>query len=115
MNYELLAFFFYPSSLMDAMRVLMCKAVDLQVHFGVVGVVVLFCPLFGQSLLRCPNNLHLKHLPSFMRRVCSSIDILSMSMALGSFFSGKENCFCAGGALEVVVGLSRFLKRRYAF
>jgi hypothetical protein len=92
----------------------MCEAADLPVHFGVV-VVVVFCPLFGQSRLKCPNNLHLKHLPSFMRRVCSLIDILLMSMALGSFFSGKENHFCAGGALEVVVGLlSHFLKRRCA-
>jgi hypothetical protein len=79
-----------------------------------VVVVVVFCPLFGQSRLRCPNSLHLKHLPSFMRRVRPSIDIRSMSMALGSFFSGKENRFCAGSALEVVAGLSRFLKRRCA-
>jgi hypothetical protein len=95
----------------------MCEAADLPVHFGVLVVVVdmVFCPLFGQSRLRCPNNLHLKHLPSFMRHVRSSIDILSMSMALGSFFLGKENHFCAGGALEVVVGLlSRFLKRHCA-
>jgi hypothetical protein len=95
----------------------MCEAADLPVHFGAVGVVVVvvFCPLFGQSRLRCPNNSHLKHLPSFMRCVHSLIDILSMSMALGSFFSGKENLFCAGGALGVVAGLlSHFLKRRCA-
>jgi hypothetical protein len=90
---------FFSSSLMEAIRVLICEAVDLPVHFGVV---VVFCPLFGQSWLRCPNNLHLKHLPSFMRRVRSSIDKRSMSMALGSFFSGKENFFCAGSALGVV-------------
>jgi hypothetical protein len=93
----------------------MCEAMDLPVHFGVIVVVVVFCPLFGQSRLRCPNNLHLKHLPSFMRHVCSLIDIRSMSMVLGSFFSGKENLFCAGSALGVVAGLlSRFLKRCYA-
>jgi hypothetical protein len=92
----------------------MCEAVDLPVHFGVVVVGVVFCPLFGQSQLRCPNNLHLKHLPSFMRCVCSLIDMRSMSMALGSFFSGKENFFCAGDALEVFTGLSRFLKRHCA-
>jgi hypothetical protein len=92
----------------------MCEATDLPIHFRVVGVVV-FCPLFGQSLLRCPNSLHLKHLPSFMRHVCSSIDILLMTMVFGSFFSGKENLFCAGGALVVFVGLlSHFLKRRCA-
>jgi hypothetical protein len=107
---------FFSSSLMDAMRALMCEAADLPVHFGVLVVVVgvVFCPLFGQSQLRCPNNLHLKHLPSFMRRMRSSIDILSMSMAFGSFFSGKENFFCAGSALGVVAGLSRFLKRHCA-
>jgi hypothetical protein len=39
-----------------------------------------------------------------------------MSMALGSFFSGKEHFFCVGGAPKVFVGLlSRFLKRRCAF
>jgi hypothetical protein len=36
------------------------------------------------------------------------MDKRSMSMALGSFFSGKENLFCAGGALEVFTGLSHF-------
>jgi hypothetical protein len=93
----------------------MCEAMDLPVHFGVVVVVVLFFPLLGQSQLRCPNNLHLKHLPSFMRHVHSLIDMQSMSMALGSFFSEKENFFCVGGAPKVFVGLlSHLLKRHCA-
>jgi hypothetical protein len=93
----------------------MCAAADLPVYFGVdidCAVVVWF--LLGQSRVRCPNSLHLKHLPSFMRCVRSLIDMQSMSMALGSFFSEKENFFCAGGALEVAAGLSRFLKRHCA-
>jgi hypothetical protein len=99
---------------MEAMKVQMCEAADLPVHFRVVIVGVVFCPLFGQSRLRCPNNSHLKHLPSFMRCMRSSMDMQLMSMALGSFLSGKENFFCAGGVLGVFTGLSRFLKRHCA-
>jgi hypothetical protein len=91
----------------------MCEAAVLPVHFRVVGVVFVW-PLLGQSRLRCPNSLHLKHLPSFMRHVRSLMDMRLMSMALGSFFSGKENFFCAGGVLGVFAGLSHFLKRHCA-
>jgi hypothetical protein len=92
----------------------MYEAAALPVHFRVAGVVFVW-PLLGQSQLRCPNNLHLKHLPSFMRRMHSSIDMWSMSMALGSFFSGKENFFRVRSMPDVFIGLlSRFLKRRCA-
>jgi hypothetical protein len=91
----------------------MCEAADLPVHFGVVIVGVVFvCPLFGQSRLKCLNSLHLKHLPSFMRCVHSSTVMRSISIALGSFFLGKVNFFCAEGTPTVFVGLlSHFLKR----
>jgi hypothetical protein len=100
-----------PSALKtQTVLVQMCEAVALPVHFGVVGVMFAW-PLLGQSRLRCLNSLHLKNLPSFMRCVRSLSDMQLMSMALGSFFSGKENFFCAGGALGVFAGLSCFLKR----
>jgi multisubunit Na+/H+ antiporter MnhG subunit len=90
----------------------MCEATDLPVHFGidVVGMVFVFF-LIGQSQLKCPNSLHLKHFPSFMRRVHSSTVIQSMSIMLRSFFLGEVNFFCTEGAPKVFVGLSsRFLK-----
>jgi hypothetical protein len=39
------------------------------------------------------------------------MDMRLMSMALGSFLSGKENFFCAEGVLGVFAGLSYFPKR----
>jgi hypothetical protein len=65
----------------------MCAAADLPVYFGVdVGGAVVIWFFLGQSRLKCPDSLHLKHLPSFMRHVRSSIVMRLMSMALGSSF-----------------------------
>ena len=66
----------------------MCVAAVLPVQGFGVSV-----PHGGQSLLRCPCFQHLKHLPSFINRVLSSVVSLSISIALGSRCLGKEKVF----------------------
>ena len=66
----------------------MCVAAILPIQGFGISV-----PRGGQSLLRCPCFRHLKHLPSFINRVLSSVVSLSMSIALGSHCPGKENVF----------------------
>jgi hypothetical protein len=93
----------------------MCEAADLPVHFGVFVVVVKFFPLFGQSWLRCPNNLRLKHLPSFMRRVRSliviAVDVHGVGVLL---FREGESLLCrkcTGGIRWFVVSFLKKLLR----
>ena len=70
-----------------------CVAAILPVHgFGIL------VPHGRQSLLRWPCFRHLKHLPSFMSKVLSSVVSLSMSMA-----SGFRSCF---GNVKVFFGAS---------
>ena len=81
-------------------------AAVLPVHgFGVL-VCVLFCVWFrvGQSLLRCPCFLHLKHLPSFIKAVLSLVVNLSMSIALGSRCFRNENVFFGASFFNSIGG-----------
>ena len=64
---------------------LMWVAAVLPVHGFSVSV-----PCGGQSLLRCPCFLHLKHLPSLISKVLFSVVSLSISMASG-FYSRFGN------------------------
>ena len=73
----------------------MCVAAILPVHGFGISV-----PRGGQSLLRWPCFRHMKHLPSFISKVLSSVVSLSMSMASG---------FCSRfGNVKVFLGASFF-------
>ena len=81
-------------------------AAVLPVHGFGVSVRGLVCVWFrvGQSLLRCPCFLHLKHLPSFIKAVLSSVVSLSISMVLGSRCFGNENVFFGASFLVSIGG-----------
>ena len=58
----------------------------------------------GQSRLRCPCFLHLKHFPSFIKAVLSSVVNRSISIVFGSRCFGNVNVFFGASFFDSIDG-----------